>query len=237
MGEIFFDGVANRAGLLVGKIDPDRVGKDRVIEAKLAARDETIPFDQRPAPLACSIQIKTILTTTKSIKLSLSVAERLAQTTQPTFICIIRMTEEGDALEMRLVHLLDRPLAKILKRLREEFVKGTTDLNSKSITFNLKDGQKVGGAPRDLYRALADEIGPDMDDYAAKKTQQKKTLGYVAGQRTSIQATVTTDNLSDLVDGLLGLRPLPLTVFEVADQRFGIKIPISDLNALTGLRQ
>ncbi|MGO7131972.1 hypothetical protein AB9E06_14085 [Rhizobium leguminosarum] len=179
IGEAHFDLIANTAGLLVGKIEPDRVGKDPVIEFKLASRDETVSFDKRAARPACSLQIKTILSHSKVVKVGLAVAARLASSSQPTFICIIRMNETEDGVsEMRLIHLRGRHLEKILKRPRQEYEAGTDKLHEKSITFRVNDSVPIKNGKDGLRATLSDAIGGDMDAYAAEKVREKRPLGY-----------------------------------------------------------
>jgi len=234
-GEIEFDRIANKAGLLVGKIDPDRVGKDRHVEAKIPPRAEHLPFDQRPAPLSCGIQIKSVLQDTKVVTLALSVAERLAQSVEPAFICVVRLDNDLDFVEMRLIHLLDQNLEKILKRLREEFARGTIDLHKKTVSFTVKSAKKIGRKRIDLTQSLWDAIGPDMDAYAAEKARQKKTVGFISNAHLQVEGVIDGVGVEEIVDGLLGLRPMRLSKFDVLEERFGIKLPHPRLgNLATG---
>ena len=229
-GEAYFDNIMADTDLLVGRIDPDRVGKDRIIETKLALRDEKTSFDQRPAPLACSIQIKTVMPGTKVVTLSLSVAERFAQSLQPCFIYIIRLDEQRKPIEARAIHIIGDTLAKILKRLRKEFVASTTDLHLKNITFQIKSAKKLGLEGEHLKAFLQAEIGPDMDSYCSKKGKQKQELGYEPGRPVTINGSFESENLSDIVDGLLGLKPLPMTNVAAHEKRFGIPVPVPTPN-------
>ncbi len=225
IGESFFDYQMTHTNLLVGKIDPDRVGKDRVIEAKLARRSDDVSFDKRSAPLSCSLQIKTILQKTKVVTVTLSVAERLAQGLVPAFIYMIRLDEDQKPADVRMIHILGPTLEKILKRLRKEYAEGATELHNKSITFQFKDGKSIGLLGADLANYLEGEIGPDMDVYAQRKSAQKKNLGYENGQRTKISGSIAAAPVGEVIDGLLGLRPLSIASMEAMDERFGIALP------------
>jgi hypothetical protein len=225
IGEHFFDYQMSRTNLLVGKIDPDRIGKDRIIEAKLARRSGEVSFDKRPAPLTCSLQIKTILSTTRAVTVSLSVAERLAQGLVPAFIYMIRLNDERAPAEIRVLHILGPRLEKILKRLRKEYANGTTELHNKFLTFQFKDGKDIGLQGADLASYLETEIGSDMDIYAERKSGQKKTLGYEKARGTKISGSIAEAPTSEIIDGLLGLRPLSLASLEAVDERFGIALP------------
>ncbi|OCP19667.1 MULTISPECIES: hypothetical protein [unclassified Ensifer] len=225
IGESFFDFITSKTNLLIGKIDPDRMGKDRVVEAKLAPRNEKISFDNRSAPLACSIQIKTVLRTTKVVTLSLSVAERLAKDSQPAFIYIVRLDENREVFDARVIHIFDGNLAKILKRLRKEFAAGVENLHDRNITFQIKDAKRIGLKGNDLTTLLEHEIGSDMDRYAETKSKQRANLGYENGRPIRIDGSFEAAKIADFVDGLLGLRPLSLAKFTASEERFGIALP------------
>jgi len=214
IGESYFDYQMSQTDLLVGKIDPDRMGKDRVIEAKLAPRN-AVSFDKRSAPMACSIQIKTILPKTKGVKVSLSVAERLAQGLAPAFVYIIRLDDNRKPI-------LGPALGKILKRLRKEFSEGTTEYKDKSITFSIKEAKTIGPLGDDLAKYLEREIGSDMEEYAKRKGAQKRDLGYENGQRTKVTGSFQAAAINDFIDGLLGLKPLAIGHIKAENQRFGI---------------
>ncbi|NKL18475.1 hypothetical protein [Rhizobium leguminosarum] len=225
IGEAYFDYQMASTNLLVGKIDPDRVGKDRVIEAKLANRIETVSFDKRSAPMACSIQIKTVLRTTRAVTVSLSVAERLAHGLAPAFVYVIRLDDKRKPAEIRVIHIIGPALGKILKRLRHEFSKGTTDLHKKSINFPINEATKIGLLGENFANFIEREIGPDMDEYAKRKGTERRELGYEKGKRTKVTGSIQATGISDFVDGMLGLKPLAVSTMKVEDERFGIALP------------
>ncbi|MCR8490943.1 hypothetical protein ABDF71_22895 [Ochrobactrum sp. WV_118_8] len=223
VGEDFFQGLANKARLLVGKIDPDRVGKDRIIEFKLPERDECLSFDKQLPPLKCAVQIKAVKQTTERVTLSLSVAARLIADSHPVFVAMLKIGPEDDVVEMRLLHLLNDPLAKILKRLREEYAKGSTKLNEHSISFSFGEGEQVDLAPTALVEVLQRAIGPDMDRYAAEKTRQRKLLGYKQNF-FSVNTTFDAKDMGEIVDGMLGLKTLNVQSIKAYEERFEIKL-------------
>lgn len=225
IGESWFDLLANKARLLAGRIEPDRLGRDRVLEFPAKARIETEPFDIRHPPLGCSIQIKSILAPNDRVALTLSVAERLAGDNRPAFICILRIDENDEIVDMHLVHLLGDNLARILKRLREEFARGTEALNKTQITFGIAAGRKVDLTPDDLKDALRELIGEDMNAYAAEKLRQRETAGFKEGERYSMSVLFEEMPSSDLIDGMLGLKKLAIKNLQPFEERFDIKLP------------
>lgn len=229
IGENFFHNLADKAKLLVGTISPDRIGKDRVIEFELADRDDNQPFDKRLPPLKCAIQIKSVKETTDRVSLSLSVAERLIGDPVATFVAILKVNENDDVTEMRILHLLDEPMAKILKRLRKEYANGIIDLNKCTVSFAIKDAQQVDLNQKALKKALQEAIGADIETYASIKAKQRRTVGYDQATRLSLNVTFDVNNLSELVDGMIGLRPLPLSNVRFFEERFKIKLEDKEL--------
>ncbi|MDP3342644.1 hypothetical protein [Frigidibacter sp.] len=225
IGESWFDLLTNKAKLLVGRIEPDRLGRDRVLEFPAKARLESEPYDKRAAPLGCSIQIKTILATNDRVSVKLSVAERLAIDNRPTLVCIIRVDDCDNVVDMHLLHILDDNLSRILQRLREEFSKGTDALNRVEITFGVAAAHKVEQTPDALKEALTLIIGEDMNAYAAEKIRQRDTAGYQDGGRYSIDITFEEITPRDLIDGMLGLKKLGIKGLKPFEERFSIKLP------------
>jgi hypothetical protein len=226
VGESWFDHMVSRTDLLAGRIEPDRLGRDRVVEFPAKDRVETEPFDMRPAPLGCSIQIKSILATNDRVSLTLSVAERLAVDNRPTLICILRVDEDSNEIvDMHLVHLLGENLSRILKRLREEFATGKDELNKHEISFGLPAARKVDLTPEAFTTALKQLIGEDMNAYAAEKLSQRKTAGFKDSERYSMSVTFEEMTHSDLIDGMLGLKQLGVSNLQGFEERFDIRLP------------
>jgi hypothetical protein len=84
----FFD---LRERLYASRPDPDRTGKDFVVEWK---PDEKWGFDTRPPPRKCKIQIKSTRLGSRQVRVKLSAAEWLAKDLAPAFIlCPVIDTE------------------------------------------------------------------------------------------------------------------------------------------------
>lgn len=225
IGEDYFDLITNRAKIIVGQIQPDRLGRDRVLEFELEPIGEE-SYDKRSPPLGCSVQIKTILATKKRAKLSLAVAERLAGDVRPTFICILRIDEGDEIVDMHLVHLLDENLARILKRLRAEYAKGTTALNKKEMSFSISSGTKVNLDPPDFKAALIELIATDMETYASKKIHQRSSLGFDPETRFSGTVVFDVESTESLIDAMLGIGTVKIDSLEIRENRFSIPLPI-----------
>lgn len=230
IGERAFDLLVERVGLLAGRIDPDCLGIDRLIEFEPSHCNGAVSYDLRPVPIGCNVQIKTINRSKNRAKLTLSVAERLAGNLRPAFICILRVGDDGELFDMYFVHLMDDNLAKILKRLREISVNRLQKkLNKATTSFSISDWQKVDSSPSALREAIVQFVGNDMHAYAARKANQRKTLGFKESGRLTVNISFAAMPVADLVDGFLGLRPLAVSRFETLEERFDIKLPFGPL--------
>ena len=225
IGENCFQDLADRARLIIGQIVPDRLGRDRILEFEFEAKSSQ-SYDRRPPPIGCSVQIKSILKKNRTILLSLSVAERLAADTRPVFICIFRVGPSDEIVDMYLLHLLDDNLARILKRLRVEYKKGTKDLNKKEISFAISNGLKVSTEPKALKNAIRTFIGADMQDYAQRKIRQRNTAGFISERRLSGAISFSPATPEDFLDGMLGLKKLSINSIKMFEERFDIKLPV-----------
>ncbi|UZD92119.1 hypothetical protein [Cognatishimia activa] len=225
VGEDYFQLLANQAQLIVGQVNPDRIGKDRIVEFELADKNH-VSFDKRPAPRSASVQIKTILKSNDRVTVSLSVAERLAKDPRPTFICIIRVDDEFEVVDMFLVHLLDAQLEKILKRLRQEYSEGNEKLHKASTSFTIADGIEVKRTAKGLKSAFSSIIPEDMENYSKEKFHQIENLGFDATSFLTSNITFSNLTTQDFVDGMLGLKKLDVVSLEVLEERFGIKLPL-----------
>lgn len=224
LGERKFDDLCDRARLEVSAPSPDMTGKDRHVEFPFVEPAGSLTFDTRPAPLACYVQVKTLLSKNDRFAMRLSAAERLARETKPSFVAVLRINDDSDFTDMYLVHVSGEVLAIILKRLRAEQARGSTRLNQKRITFSISLGHKVDLKPDSLRDALSSAIGHDMIAYAVCKDRQLKELGYDTAR---FEGNVTFGSLKfeKFVDGLLGLSELPVKNMEAFERRFDIRLP------------
>ena len=128
-GESRFQEICEDAGLICNKATRDRTGWDFIVEFQFEAPGEAYSLDNRAVPISCHVQVKTVLTTsTDRFKVRLSSAERLAKELKPAFICVLKV-KGVEFIEAYLIHIIDKPLERILKRLREAEV-GKDDLRS-----------------------------------------------------------------------------------------------------------
>ncbi|MEW6437523.1 MAG: hypothetical protein AB1508_10215 [Pseudomonadota bacterium] len=230
-GERKFDDLCELAGLTVSMLHPDMTGRDRHVEFPLAALDGPFTYDTRLPPLACYVQIKTLLAKNDKFELRLSIAERLARESKPAFIAVLRLNEDNEFVDMHLVHISRDVLTAILKRLRKEHARKEEHLNRKTISFSVKDGEKVDLVPVALRQAFESAIGKDMAEYATAKHKYLKEVGYDA-HRYKLRVKFAPIKIEELVDGFLGRSELKITNLETFERRFGIALPAGPQSTL-----
>jgi hypothetical protein len=223
-GENHLEKLCLDAGLKFSKVQPDKTGKDYIVEFDLEPPGHT-PLDRRPPPLQIVVQVKTILAKNDSAKVSLSVAERLAKDTRPAIILIFKIDENFDIVDLFFVHLVDSPLATILHALRRASLKQSPRLNHMSVSFRTKRALRVENNWPAFRTAISKIPGSGMLEYAANKARQLDELGFPP-QRHLMKFDLSSIDSDALADGFLALAPIDVENLVVAERRFNIDIPI-----------
>ena len=234
IGEDKFKSLCSLARLVASKSTQDKMGWDYIVEIPIAdVHGKTL--DQRRLGPSVRIQVKTIgKRDADRVTLSLSAAERLAKSSEPSFICALvadtDATGEVEIASASLIPMLDDNLARVLKRLRKAHADPLSkELNKLDITFSASgagEGFAVTGAG--LRAAIEAACGPDGEAHRAKKAKQFDELGYEKG-RFQLNVELRARSEQELSDAMIGLRSVELAKFESNDIRFGIPVPVNHL--------
>lgn len=225
VGETLFQNLCALARLSCNKSDRDRSGWDFIVDFPLS--DATAPetLDQRQKT-TCHVQLKTTAVIGNgTVSLKLSAADLLAKDAHPALIVIFRLGKHGKPLKGYLVHLLNEPLHKLLRRLRHAEAQGRRDTHNLKISFDYRRyGKSFELAPASLKAALAEACGPNPAVYSMEKVRQLNELGYEEGQFAAKAIFQVNDerHLSRLLLGMEPIKPIELRAFDV---RFGIAVP------------
>jgi len=228
-GQAHFKEICADAKLICNQSDRDRTGWDFIIEYPFEAVNSATPLESRKTPLSCHVQVKTLLDKNDKFQTRLSSAERLAKELKPAFIYVFKVNESLQFTHAYLIHILDEPLGKILKRLRKEDSIRNLAPNKKVLSWSASiDGKMIPPTGLALRDALSAAVGTDLRAYAAKKEKQLETLGFEERPYTAEMALKL--NGADLVDVFLGLRKnVPVIHLRADHTRFGIRIPMPEL--------
>lgn len=166
LGESKFTGLCASANLTCNDSKKwDRAGWDFILDFELDESGRT-SLDHRKSPLSCRVQQKTVWHTSRSVQLSLKMAERLAKDPGPTFICVFKVGEDHEVSEAYLIPMMGGRLATVLKRLRKEGPKASSDsLKDKTISFTPLFKEKMVCSGVSLLSKLKEHVGEDIHAY------------------------------------------------------------------------
>ncbi|WP_146742246.1 hypothetical protein [Oleiagrimonas sp. MCCC 1A03011] len=229
-GEHRFSELCADAGLIVnGSKDCDKAGWDFSIDFDFD-EDENGVLDQRSSPLSCRVQQKTILDKNNKVVLPLKMAERLAKFAGPAYISVLKVADDLSFTAMYLMHIDERYLEKILRRLREEAIKGK-GIKNKTISFKLLEEDGIAMSGVSLMKAMREAIGKDPFAYAARKQGLLKSVGYKDRAITARMKIVGAGS-SKLGDMFLGLsESIDVSKFELWDERFGLSLKLKTFDS------
>ncbi|MGO4660194.1 hypothetical protein AB4Z34_36430, partial [Ensifer sp. 2YAB10] len=123
-GESRFRELCADAKLVCNKSERDRVGWDFTVDFGFSSQGD-ISLDKRLPPVSCQVQVKTITSNSRSVRVRLNMAERLAKDVKPAFIFVLRVNDKNSFIDAYLLHIYGSRLEAILKRLRKESAAGT----------------------------------------------------------------------------------------------------------------
>ena len=223
LGGDYFKLKCAEADLVCNKSLQDMTGWDYLVDFKFDKQDGPVPLDGRKRPISCHVQVKTVRDNSQTIKVLLSSAEYLAKEPKPSFFYILKVDHSDRPIAAFIIHVLNEPLGKILKRLRKEGVAGNK-INKMYISFPIKGAVCIDLTGQSARLALEEMCGLDTQKYIAEKAKQLKTLGY---ETRPFQGKFSMKNMDieDIVDVGLGLKQgVPVENFEQSEIRFGIKV-------------
>lgn len=235
-GEARFRELCEDAQLVCNKSERDRTGWDFIVEFPFdTVSDAGTSLDARKAPLSCHVQVKTLLEKNDTVQMRLSSAERLAKELKPSFIYVLKVNEALQITGAYLIHMSDKPLEKILRRLRKEEAAGNRKPNKSTISLSAcKDGKSLEPTGNAFRKEVQTAIGPDLSLYASQKVEQLAKLGFKE-RPYELLVTLHLDSEDELVDAFLGIKKdIPATNVRGSLTRFGIKLPLDKGAGTTG---
>ncbi|MDP2344404.1 MAG: hypothetical protein Q8O67_25825 [Deltaproteobacteria bacterium] len=223
------------AGLIVNSsAQHDGGGWDFLVEwpDRASPAQMPMPLDRRHAPRQAFIQVKTTQGDSGRRQVKLSNWRRMVTTPIAAFFLIL----EYDGLTLigsHVIHVGGEEIARVLRRLREEEVEGTSlaSLHLKTLDVTWDVGARAVFKNGDEFAdALATAIGPDQAAYTAAKLASVADSGYESRSSGPIvraivsvsKSTKTADEL--LLEFMLGIIPhLDVDGVTLHDVRFGLE--------------
>jgi len=213
------------AGLICnGSQERDRAGWDFVVDFPHESVGQTL--DQRRGPRSCVVQVKTVKATTRTVRLRLDMAERLAKEIKPSFI-VVPVVDDLAFPALYVMHVRGKYLERILHRLRQaEVEEKAARLGKMYVSFALSPSDRLPVAAGAAVRTAFESACPDgMDAYADEKSAERASLGY-PDHPISGTFTVDNDDPFEMLDFLLGIkRDFPVQMGDILETRFGLTLP------------
>lgn len=224
-GESRFKEICADAGIICNKSDRDRAGWDFILDFDFDGKNN-LSLDRRIGPMSCHVQVKTVYSTTKNIRMKLNMAERLAKEVKPSFVYVMKVDDDLTVLDAFLIHMMGDRLAFVLRRLRKESASPTPSyLNKIILSITPNATERIGVSGKELVEALKLACGSDRDAYSKNKKRQLLMLGV---QGFEAEISLLADNVNELSDILLGIKPFaPVTSVKTYERRFDVLLPIS----------
>ncbi|WP_427453078.1 hypothetical protein [Litorimonas sp. WD9-15] len=186
-----------------------------------------ISYDKTPSQKRAFLQIKSTNKKHKQVTLSLSSAKKLVDKAEPSFVVAMVFNDSNDLEKIYLFHINEFWIEYILKRLRNCTAKNKSP-NKSVINFPFSKGLRANYLTESIGFKLGKVVTHDLDDYTKKKIEFKKECGYDKS-RHQIQFQTAEIELSDLVSGFMGDKPIPVLELQEFENRFGITLPSKGL--------
>lgn len=223
--EAIFDRWSRCAGFATAGQVPDRFGIDRWFELPALTPEPAGGLDHRVGPASCHLQVKGTTKPFGSTAIALTVWERFAKSDLPCFILGVELTRGLAFVRAHLVHVDEREIARVLRRLREQDAANASHLHLPTMRVRWTHSNAIGTPPAEGFLRTALEAVGDRDTYAARKRDWRQKAGYGKGGGITAQVNLLAPS-TEVVQALLGNgKRLPVEVLRATETRFGIERP------------
>lgn len=226
LGEQVFLQEMTRLGQTISRLEPDRTGKDFIIEHFI---DEGfVPaLDLRKNLQVTNVQIKSTMNTGR-IPIKLSALKWLVFSNEPSFILVVEFDSALNVCGWRVREVDADIIARSLKAYRKITVDGASAPESKTkITLSLSTFEVIEPNGAAFFQFVQSRVGGAIDEYRKARRQARERSGY-DGHPATGKVTFELENHDQFAEALLGLRSLKLVHFKLNDNRFGISVPSFD---------
>jgi hypothetical protein len=205
-------------GATINPARRDRRGWDYLVEWDVEPI-RGLPSDRQRLGRTARVQIKSSRQKKPTARLKLSNAKRFAEAVEPCFIVLFWFDKENQQIQIYARHFDEALVYNTLKRVREAYRDGETDIHHITMVFPMVDDDLH---TEDLIPWLKRVCKDDPQAYAAAKTDIANSVGYEQGVYFgSMQVPVS--GVDALVEHAVGLnRTFNPDWIELREARFGI---------------
>ncbi len=226
LGEQFFLQEITKLGKQIARLEPDRSGKDFIIE-HFIDENSAPALDLRKHLQTTNVQIKSTLNADR-IPIKLSALKWLVFSDEPSFILVVKFDSAFNVCGWRVREVDADIIARSLKAYRKLTVDGASAPDSKTkITLSLSTFEAIEPNGAAFFQFVQSRVGGAIDEYRKARRQAREQSGY-DGHPATGKVTFELENDDQLAEALLGLRSLKLVHFKLNDNRFGIPVPSFD---------
>ncbi|HEU4566207.1 MAG TPA: hypothetical protein VFS05_16210, partial [Gemmatimonadaceae bacterium] len=217
MGETDLRGWAARIGLILNQSsDHDAAGWDFILEWPFAARAKSdtlhLTADRECGPLQCLLQVKATDRRGISWPVKLSNWLRFVKSPLPCFFLVLEYDGLEECQRAYLVPVWEEYIRRVLKRVRRLSIDNPrVALHRHTFSFAPALADELASrSGQGLDERIRAHVGSSMEDYARRKVELVKTVGYeTGGKRLNARVLPPEEWMGDpndlLIDFLLGL--------------------------------
>jgi hypothetical protein len=218
LGEKRFSELCTQQGATCNSSSEDEHGWDYIVEVD-PGHQTMLPADLRDGIIRSLVQVKTKQGNKRVAKIKLSNALKAIQTDLPCFLVLVVF--EGPNLTGLFVrHFWSAEIERVLKRAREAYRDGRSDLHKIELQFSLEDCEDVQS---NLIEALCSCFCKHGTSYGQNKKAIRDNVGY--SETRAVGEFTFEDGVTakDIVDWQLSDdAQLTLKHFAIRDMRFDI---------------
>lgn len=224
LGEYAFASMCAQVGLIANGSMIDKTGWDFYVEFPISQNISSNELHK--SAVNCKVQVKATDKREGKWQITLSNLRQMATSQMPSFYIFLEFDNKNEPQRAYVVHIDDKYIYKILKRIREiEHKDSGFELNSKKMTIHYNEKNELRDLDGlNLQATLLEYIGENYSEYIENKNNYLKKCGFEDGcGKMKFSIAGEDDGLLQLIDLSLGLTDdIDVQNLVNIDERFGI---------------
>ena len=224
LGEYAFASMCAHVGLIANGSMIDKTGWDFYVEFPIS--QDISANELHKSAVNCKVQVKATDKREGKWQITLSNLRQMATSQMPSFYIFLEFDCKNEPQRAYVVHIDDKYVFKILKRIREvEQKDSSVELNNKKMTIHYNEKNELSSLDgMNLQATLLQYIGKNYSEYIESKNNYLKKCGFEDGcGKMKFSIDSENDGLHQLIDLSLGLKDeVDVKNLVSIDERFGI---------------
>ncbi|ELY3435477.1 hypothetical protein SMX07_003531 [Cronobacter sakazakii] len=233
IGKADFDKLCNLAELIVNSsLQEDAAGWDAIVEFPLENNITQLnTLDTQP--IQCFIQVKATDGESNSVQVKLSNMKRFCDSSLPCFFFFAKYNGGINLVSAFLVHVDDKMMYDVLKKIRENDVGARKSLHKISYRVSYSEEDEILLADKYAIRSAIEKYIPSgIASYSKNKLELLSLLGYEA-ERYKINFKIASkEEYNNLMQASLGYpTKVKIKDIEAWEQRFSLAMKNDELTS------